>query len=169
MQEVTVHIPSNVDDDMDDDSKSSSQDTDRNEEVWREKNELFFRKLQAECKQLAKQHDIASHKNKKRYIYSSIPSTVLPLVLANVSVFCETKYVDTIGLTVVSVINGLQVLLNFGKKKEIHNQYASKYMELSNDIDKVLVRGKRYRETFDVVLERITAKKQAIDADAPYL
>ena len=65
-QAITVHIPSNELEE-EDDSKSSSRDIDRGEELWRDKNEMFFRKLQSECKQLSKQHDIASHRNKKKY------------------------------------------------------------------------------------------------------
>ena len=168
MKEVRVHIPS---DDIEDDdtSNSSSKDMERNEEVWRDKNETFFKKLQHECKHQANLHDVASHKNKRRYIYTALPATVLPLVLANVSIFCETKYIDTIGLTVVSIINGMQTLFNFSKKKEIHNVYAGKYMELCAEIDKVLIRSKKYREPFDVVLERLTMKKQELDNNAPYL
>jgi hypothetical protein len=83
MEQVTVHIPSN-DLEEEDDSKSSSRDIERFEEGWRDKNEMFFRKLQSECKQLSKQHDIASHRNKKKYVWTAVPATVLPLVLANV-------------------------------------------------------------------------------------
>ena len=163
MEQVTIHI------EEEDDSKSSSRDIDRGEEVWRDKNEMFFRKLQSECKQLSKQHDIASHRNKKKYVWTAVPATVLPLVLANISMFCETKYVDTIGLTVVSIINGMQTLFNFSKKVAEHNLYAGKYMELSNEIDKVLIRSKKYREPFDVTLEKIMSKKMRLDSEAPYL
>lgn len=169
MEKVTIHIPTDADIEEDDDSKSSSRDTQRDEEVWRDKNELYFRRLQQECKHQANVHDVASHKNKRRYVWTAVPATVLPLILANVSIFCETKYVDTVGLTVISIINGFQTLFNFSKKKEVHNLYAGKYMELSHEIDKVLIRSKKYRESFDVVLERISMKKQELDNNAPYL
>ena len=171
MDKVQIHIPSNenVEEDDDNDSKTSSKDMERNEEVWRDKNEAFFKKLQVECLHQANLHDIASHKNKRRYVWTAVPATVLPLVLANVTVFCETKYVDTIGLTVVSVINGVQTFFNFSKKCQVHNLYASKYLDLSNEIDKVLIRSKRFREPFDVVLERLTMKKTDLDNNAPYL
>jgi hypothetical protein len=161
------HVRLHIDDD--DDSKSSSRDIERGEEIWRDKNENFFKKIQAEIKHQANLHDVASHKNKRKYIWTAVPATVLPLILANVSMFCDVKYVDTVGLTVVSVINGMQTLFNFSKKVAAHNEYAGKYMELSSEIDKVLVRSKRFREPFDVVLERITAKKNQLDSNAPYL
>ena len=169
MDKVEIHIPSNENVEDDDNSKSSSKDMERNEEVWRDKNESFFKKMQLECRHQANMHDVASHKNKQRYIFTAVPATILPLVLANVTVFCETKYVDTIGLTVVSVINGIQTFFNFSKKCQVHNVYASKYLDLSNEIDKVLIRSKKYREPFDVVLERLTMKKADLDSNAPYL
>lgn len=169
MKEVRVHIPSNETDD-DDDSKTSSKDMERSEEVWTSSNQEFFKKMQHECKHQANLHDVASHKNKHLYVWTSLPATILPLVLANVSIFCDdVKYVDTIGLTIVSVINGFQALFNFSKKKEIHNLYAGKYMELCAEIDKVLIRSKKYRDPFDVILERLTTKKQDLDNNAPYL
>jgi hypothetical protein len=161
------HVRLHIDDD--DDSKSSSRDIDRMEEGWGERNQSFFKEIQAEIKHKANLHDVASHSNKKKYIWTAVPVTVLPLILANVSMFTDVKYVDTIGLTVVSVINGMQTLFNFSKKVAGHNEYAGKYMELSSEIDKVLVRSKRFREPFDVVLERITAKKNQLDNNAPYL
>jgi hypothetical protein len=163
MEQVKIHIED------DDDSKSSSRDVDRMEEGWGERNQAFFKEMQAEIKHKANLHDVASHSNKKKYIWTAVPATILPLVLANVSIFCDVKYVDTVGLTVVSVINGMQNFFNFSKKVETHNTFSGKYMELSSEIDKILIRSKRFREPFDVVLERITMKKQDLDNNAPYL
>jgi hypothetical protein len=168
MQEVRVHIPSNETDD-ENDSKSSSTDLQRDEEVWKEKNEAYFKNLKIECEHQSNLHDVASHNNKRKYIYTALPATVLPLLLANVSIFCDVKYVDTVGLTVIGVINGVQTLFNFSKKVAEHNIYAGKYMELSHEIDKILIRSKKFRESFDVVLERITMKKGDLDSNAPYL
>jgi hypothetical protein len=63
----------------------------------------------------------------------------------------------------------MQTLFNFSKKVAEHNLYAGKYMELSHEIDKVLIRSKKYREPFDVTLEKIMSKKMRLDSEAPYL
>jgi len=42
-------------------------------------------------------------------------------------------------------------------------------MDLANDIEKILIRKKRFRDPFDLTLERITLRKQQLDASAPYL
>ena len=116
-------------------------------------------------------HHVAGHKNEKRYIYTSIPAVVLSLALANVSLFLPSNLTaaEPIGLTRVGIINGLQTLLNFSKKTEIHNIYAGKYSQLACDITTQLTRGKRFRVALDVYLERITTRVRDLDENAPML
>ena len=150
----------------------SSKDDLRTEEQWRCENEDFFILLQSDIIKKAKAHDEASHKNKKMYIRTAIPAMVAPILLTNLSIFCSSQtneYIQPIGLSLVGIINVFQTILNFSKKKEIHNLYAGKYMELYNEIEKVLIRRKKHRDPFDVTLERITTRKQNLDDGAPYL
>ena len=151
-------------------NSESSKDTERFDEQWREKNEMYFQKMKNELLNKSNLHDVCSHKNKKMYFYTAIPSMILPLVLANVSIFSqEYQFIQPIGLTIVACINGLNTLYNFSKKSEVHNTYAGKYTELVDEINKVLIRSKKFREPFDVILERITMKKTSLDNNAPYL
>ena len=153
---------------IEDIDSSKSDDIDRFDEKWSEKNENYFKNIKNDCLERAEKHDIISHRNKKRYIFTSIPAMVIPLILANVSILSQDyRYIEPIGLTCVSIINVFQTILNFSKKKEIHAVYSAKYAELASYIDKVLVRKKRYRSAFDVILERATIMKQSLDASAP--
>lgn len=154
------------------DKSASSKDEPRMEEEWTSDNSEFFLRIQKDILNKAKAHDVASHKNKSRYIKTAIPAMIIPILLTNLSIFCSDKtneYVHPIGLSIVGIINVFQTILNFSKKKEVHNQYAGLYMDLANDIEKILIRGKRFRDPFDITLERITVKKQQLDANAPYL
>jgi hypothetical protein len=154
------------------DKSESSKDVERLEEEWSSENSEFFLRIQEEIIQKAKAHDIASHKNKRRYIKTAIPSMIIPIILTNLSIFCSgqtNEYIHPIGLSIVGIINVFQTILNFSKKKEQHNQYAGMYIDLVNDIEKILIRGKRFRDPFDITLERITMRKQQLDASAPYL
>lgn len=162
-----IHIPLNIDSE---ESETKSEDIQRTEEQWTEKNEKFLKDIKQDALHKSNQHDIISHRNKKRYLYTSIPAMVIPLILANVSMVTDDlRYIEPIGLSIVSIINVFQTILNFSKKKEVHNTYAGKYAELAGDIDKILVRRKKYRQPFDVVLEKITTKKNQLDATAPYV
>ena len=154
------------------DKSESSKDIERVEEEWTSDNSEFFIKIQEEIIQKAKAHDVASHKNKKRYTYTAIPSMIIPILLTNLSIFCSmntNEYIHPIGLSFVGIINVFQTILNFSKKKEQHNHHAGLYMDLVNDIEKILIRKKKYRDAFDITLERITMRKQQLDASAPYL
>ena len=151
-------------------NSESSKDNERLDEQWRDKNELYFQRMKNELLNKSKSHDIISHKNKKLYIYSNIPSIIIPIILTNFALFLKNNdLILSIGMSLVAIINGLNALLNFSKKTEIHNVYAGKYAELVDEINKVLIRSKKYREPFDVILERITMKKNNLDNNAPYL
>lgn len=153
-----------------DKSTSKSDDIERFDEPWRDRNDLFFNRMRNELLDRSKLHDIISHKNKKLYVYSSIPAIIIPIVMTNFALFLKNNdIILSIGMSVVAIINGLNTLLNFSKKTEIHNTYAGKYAELAGEIDKILIRSKKFREPFDVVLERLSMKKNNLDNNAPYI
>ena len=165
METIKIHIE-------DDENTPISTDDIRYDELWTERNELFLREIQDKCNTLSNKHDLASHKNKKRYVKTAIPAMVLPLILANINLingFDFKEYINPIGMTVVGIINGFQTLLNFSKKTQLHNEYAGKYAELSAIIDKTLIRRKKYREPFDVLLERFTTHFNNLNSNAPFL
>ena len=170
--EVTIHIEDyENDDDTPKDRSKSSSDIAREEEKWSSKNELYLQQIRDKCSEKSKAHDISSHKNKKFYIYSSIPTIILPLVLANTTSYIPTdyNYIEPLGLTCIAIINGLKTLFNFSKKTEVHNTFAGKYSEIVDDITTQLSRGKRFRIALDVYLERITSSVRILDASAPML
>ncbi len=148
-----------------------SEDTNRLEEKWSEDNEYFFEKIINICLDKSNKHDLCSHKNKKRYIYFSIPTITLPLILANTSALLPNTMVpiEPICLTLVGIISGLQTIFNFSRKKEIHNTASGKYAQLALDIKTQLARKKRHRVAFDVFLERITQRLRELDENAPML
>ncbi len=152
-----------------DDNSKGSEDTQRLEEKWDERKEIFFKKIKEDCLHQSNTHNIISHKNKKRYMWASIPATIIPLALVNIDIFAPQKEVQMVGLTLVSIINGVNTLYNFSKKCEVHNSFAGKYADLASEIDKILIRKKKYRQAFDVLLEKITTKKRNLDDTAPYV
>ena len=165
MESVKIHID-------DDENTPTSTDDIRYDELWTERNELFLRDIQDKCNALSNKHDRASHTNKKRYVQTAIPAMVLPLIFANINLvngFDYKEYINPIGMTIVGIINGFQTLLNFSKKQQLHNEYAGKYAELSGIIDKTLIRRKKFREPFDVILERISTHFNNLNNNAPYL
>ena len=166
MEDSQLLAPGNIRIDVQDEN---SQDTPRSEEAWTEKNESFLLAIKNDCMHAHNTHSIISHKNKRRYMMSSLPTTIIPLILVNIDIFCPQREIQTIGLTLVSVITGINTLYNFSKKSEVHNTYAGKYGDLASEIDKILIRKKKYRTAFDIVLEKITTKKRHLDNSTPYV
>ena len=152
---------------MEKDSESSS-DALRVEERWSDSNEKFILNLRDQCDVLSEKHSNLSRKNKYRNLGLSIPCFVVPLILSGVTPFVVGMvYVNTIGMTSVGILSGINAKMNYGHLQELHNTYACKYADLSMEINKIMVRKKRYRECFDIILERITNQKRHLDDSAP--
>ena len=162
-QEISINILENEED------NSKTSDILRSEEKWSDKNEKFFLDIKTDCLSRSNVHNAISHKNKKYYMLSSIPTTIIPLALVNIDIFAPQRELQTIGLTLVSIINGVNTLYNFSKKCEVHNAFAGKYADLASEIDKILIRKKEFRQPFDVLLEKISTKKRNLDDSAPYV
>ena len=150
------------------DSKSSdtSEDISRVEESWTTENQQFLKNIRNNCLELSDRHGIASHYNKKKYICFSIPTIILPLIVANLSIFLVMSYVTPVCLTIVSILNGMNVLFNYSKSSELHLQSSGLYAELASEISTILIRCKKFREAFDITLQRITGRKKEIDGTA---
>ena len=150
------------------DSKSSdtSEDITRVEESWTTENQQFLKNIRNNCLELSDRHGIASHYNKKKYICFSIPTIVLPLIVANLSIFLVMTYVTPVCLTIVSILNGMNVLFNYSKNSELHLQSSGLYAELASEISSILIRSKQFRQPFDITLQRITGRKKEIDGSA---
>jgi len=161
MEEIKIKIDSKKSD--------SSDDIVRYEEEWTSDNQLFLKNIMNDCLDLSNRHNLASRYNKKKYICFSIPTIILPLVVANISIFLTIDYATPICLTSVSMLNGLNVLFNYSKNAELHLQYGGLYSDLYAEISTILVRGKKFRPPFDITLQKISGKKREIDTNAPAL
>ena len=76
------------------------------------------------------------------------------------------SYVTPVCLTIVSILNGMNVLFNYSKNSELHLQSSGLYAELASEISSILIRSKQFRQAFDITLQRITGKKKEIDGTA---
>ena len=150
------------------DSKSSdtSEDVIRLEEAWTSENQQFLKNIRNNCLEFSDRHGIASNYNRKKYICFSIPTIILPLIVANMSILLTVDYVTPISLTVVSILNGMNVLFNYSKNAELHLQSAGLYDGLASEISSILIRSKQFRQPFDLTLQKITGRKREIDSSA---
>ena len=161
------------------DSKTSetSEDADREEMKWQNKGEQFITDIMDYCDKQSNIYNIESHKCKKKYNLYSIPTIIIPLLLAVVlpiipnDAFLHVKKenINTGFMSFVAILNGLNTFYNFGKKSERYNEYSGKYAELSQQIAVELSKPKKFRTQLDVLTERVITKKIGLDATAPYI
>ena len=159
-----------IEGDSTDSTKSiRSVDIERKEEQWTERSEKYLKQIKDECTHKANVHSVISHKAKRYYQLTALPITILPLILVNIDYFSPQKEIQTAGLTLVSILSGVNTLYNWSKKCENHNTASGKYLDLVTEIEKILVRGKAYRQAWDVTLEKISTKYRELDSSAPYV
>ena len=141
------------------------------EESWSEQNEKYFLDVKEECENKAFELDKASHTSKKKYNCVSIPSIILPIVFSVVNPYIpeEHNYVNSILLASVSVLNTVNSFYNYGKKCESYSEYSNKYAEVASMIDLELIKGKEFRTSLDVFMERIRTKINNLNTNCPYL
>ena len=82
------------------------------------------------------------------------------------SIFLTVDYVTPVSLTIVSILNGMNVLFNYSKNAELHLQSAGLYDGLASEISSILIRSKQFRQPFDITLQKITGRKREIDSSA---
>jgi hypothetical protein len=152
-------------------SNTTSEDIIRIEESWTGENQDYILTIKSSCIQLRDKHAIASYNNRKKFIWFSIPTIILPLIMGQMSIFLSnmSEYAIPISLTLISILNGLSVLFDFSKKSQLHDNYENKYDELICEISSILIKKKQFRACFDVTLVDIGSKKKAIDGSSPYL
>ena len=141
------------------------------EESWTEQNEKYFLDVKEECENKAFELDKASHISKKKYNCVSIPSIILPITFSVINPYIDREYgyVNSILLASVSVLNTVNSFYNYGKKVERYSEYSNKYAEVASMIALELVKGKQFRTSLDVFMERVTTKINNLNTNCPYL
>ena len=156
---------------MAEDRSESSQDVERIEERYSEKNEAFLISIKEQCLEVANEHDVQSHILRKKHNCFSIPCICLPIVAGALSSFIPPEYgfVNAFVLSVSGVTNGLLSFKNYSKKFQQHGEYASRYSELAAEISTEMCRGKKFRQPFDVFLLKVTTKFSNLNSGAPMI
>ena len=160
--EVRFHIDSET---------SSSEDVDRMEEKYCEKNEAYLQKIRQECDCAFNMHDVAAKNNRSKHVFYSTPVIILPILCGALGplIPSEYSYLSSVFLSLTGIGNGLLQFRNYSKKFQQHSEFAAKYSELGMDIQSELIRSKKHRLPFDVFLLKITTKYNHLNRTAPMI
>ena len=159
---VSFHIDSET---------SSSEDLDRLEEKYCEKNEMFLQKIKQECECNFNFHDVASKNNRAKHIFYSAPVIVLPILCGALAPLLpsEYDYISSVCLSLTGIGNGLLSFRNFSKKSQQHSEFSGRYSELALEISSELIRSKKHRMPFDVFLQKVTTRYNHLNRTAPMI
>ena len=149
----------------------SSQDIERAEEKYTERNEQYLLAVKEECLHLCNEHDIAAHRFRKAHNCYSVPVICLPVVMGCISPLLppEMNFVNSVSLSVVGVMNGLLTFRNYSKKHQQHAEFAGKYSDLAHEIGTEMSRSRRFRQAYDTFLYHISTKYQNLNLSAPMI
>jgi len=144
------------------------------EEPWTNEIEATLHSWVVQAKESGEAHKKSAFRMKARYrlfmliilLWSSI------ILVVNDSVPCdagsELRLVRLIINSLGVFLNGLFSTLNMGYTYRLHFEYETKFFELEQDIDYMLMRGREFRPAADVVMMEIREKRKQL-ADSPEL
>jgi hypothetical protein len=155
---------------MREETPESTDDPNRKELLWEEREENLLLGWATDCKITSELHGLQSKKNKKLYAIFGIPSIFIPIVLGGVSnVIPCNSLIYSLAMMVTGLFSGFGMFYNFSKKEIEHSEYQNKFLELSIDIDLEICKPKFHRVACDLFLERIKLKYTALRNEQPNL
>jgi len=134
------------------------------EEAWHSEIECQIIRWRKYSKNMQQLHISAGYHYKTRKIrYGLIPS-VLPLIMAPISIvmtdYLWGVYVNAMVLAIVGLFTGLLLFFAPGEKMQKHFSFSTRYADIVTDIDAELIRYRQFRAAADVFTTKI---KMAID------
>ena len=162
MKDVIVTVDSNP--------RLSSSDQDRNTELWNSNNEQFFHNIMAELDIKVTNHAIAGRKFKKINNYIHIPLIAFPIILSTLTdMLIPYKFVYTVILVSLGLLNGLNAYVNFSQKSERNLNFELKFAEIIDEINFELSHKKKFRRPLGIFQEKIKQMIRFSDRSAPVL
>jgi hypothetical protein len=144
------------------------------EEPWTDKNEEYIRGLVHTCKTKIIHHDKAGYYFKKKYSHWGLPATLLPVIMAPISVLIEGypevgKFVNASAFIATSIIIGVSSFYRFGEQMANHFNTSKRYADISSDIELELIKGRKFRTQIDVFLTRTHMILASLSNTAPVI
>jgi hypothetical protein len=152
------------------DSSQSYDDPMRKELLWERREEILIYNWSADASLRSSKHDMLAKKNKILYGAMTVPSIIIPIMLGGfTSIIPPQSIVYAICMMFSGVLVGVAAFFNFGKKEQLHHEYAGKFFELTTEISSELSKPKCHRPACDVYLEKIKNKYQSLVTMSPHI
>lgn len=145
-------------------------DIKRIEMRWHSQQELHLHDIAQQCRDSARVHRRWGRWCKIAFSVLSLPCVVLPLAvgaLENHAARSHMRWFIPASMISVGVLNGINTLLDLGRRSESHFSSEQLYATLRSEIQLVLVKPRRVRVAADVFLERVNQRFCSINDKAP--
>lgn len=155
---------------MNEHAPPSSVDDDRKSLLWEKREEDLLMKWSRDIVYRRKKHEIKGRQNKFKYILFSIPTILIPIGLSGIASIVECDSLEyNLAIMASGLFSGLNMFFNFTKKEQLHNYYATRYFELSTEIEFELSKPKVNRMDCSIYMERIKLQYSNLCQQAPNL
>lgn len=146
----------------------------KQEEPWCDSNEKYMKKLVHLCRTKIDQHERSGYHYKKKYTQWGLPSTLLPTIMAPISVLIDeypevSKYINAVAFITTSIIVGVSSFYRFNEQMANHFNIASRYSDIASDIDLELIKGRKFRIQIDVFLMKTHMIMDSLSNNEPII
>jgi hypothetical protein len=141
---------------------------------WNDKIEEYILDIRARSKVNAKKHEEAGYHFKKRKTWFGLPTTVVPLVMAPVTLVLGSDHsyalpISACALLVSGLSSGINDFFSYGEKTSNNFNSATNWSMLVSEIDGEMAKHRNYRQPADVFMSRAQMKFDALTSNAPIL
>lgn len=151
------------------DENNSTDDDNRRELLWEDREENLIMDITRKCEAIAIRHHIKGAVSKRLYAFWGVPGIILPVVVASLNEYLEEKYYASVAMLTAAICNTIGTFFNYGKMSQKHFDIAGKYEELSQEVQMEMCKPKRHRIACDVYLQKTVSKFNNLNSNAPNL
>ena len=162
------------------DSIEKKMSTMRMEGPWNTQIEEFMNDWKAMCVLKSNLHSKAGYIFKKKNTYWGLPSVLIPISMAPISVMMGYNDCDSSSLTWQTIFNSSAFLLSglfsgvysffkFGEKMEQFFNFSSRYYDVVTEIEAELIKERKFRLPADVFIIRIKMLVDNLSKNEPVL
>jgi len=147
---------------------TSVDDSQRKELLWEKREEILLLNWCDACIKKSKQHEAKGKENKTKYGLFAVPAILIPIILGGLSQVMPCHSLGySLGIMSAGLFGGINTFFNFGKKMQLHFEYANRFAELAVDIQAELAKPKRHRIACNLYVGQSKMKYQGLSSSAP--
>jgi hypothetical protein len=147
----------------------------RTEEPWHSSLENYLKHMRDVADTHSSLHEQAGYHFKKRNNWFGLPSVLIPLIMAPVSLMLESvgtpaiQYVNAGGFMLTGVFTGVYSFFKYGEKMERHFAFSARYADILTDIESELIKERRHRIPADVMIVKVKMSVDNLKKTAPVI